>query len=218
MLRSRLNIFFAVRDYVESGSRRLGFASVRHDFTPDNYGFFDLNTSKEPPCQQDHLRRFGPRRAGLKIRPVPTPYSPHSSPLCRLTKGRLVRSCTAQRSATFSVGWDYVGLRSRRSTTTSRTGLRSIDAGARDIQRKSRPTRPILRRVSGALSGFSKIRATSWSPMGSMISVGIWQPTRTRSMLSSSLRRYREHIDQRPSTSPSGFACRDDLGPKSMRG
>ncbi len=36
MLRSRLHIFFAVRDYVESGSRRLGFASVRHDFTPDN--------------------------------------------------------------------------------------------------------------------------------------------------------------------------------------
>ena len=41
--------FFAVAVYVERGSRRRRFPSVFHDFTPDNYGFLDLNKSKEPP-------------------------------------------------------------------------------------------------------------------------------------------------------------------------
>ena len=161
MWSSTLDVFFAVAVYVERRSRRRGIASVRHDFTPDNYRSFDLNMSKEPPCQQDHLCRFSLHQAGLESRPVLTPYSVHSSPLCRLKREPPVRSCTAQRSAIFCVGWDYAGLRSGRLMIASCAVLSSIDAGAQGIQRKRQPTRPILRRVSGALSGFSKTRVTS---------------------------------------------------------
>ena len=38
MLRSTLQEFLAVRHYLERSGRRLGFASLCHDFTPDNYG------------------------------------------------------------------------------------------------------------------------------------------------------------------------------------
>jgi hypothetical protein len=166
------HIFFAVAVYVERGGGRRRFPSVFHDFTPDNYSSFDLNKSKEPPCEQDHHCRFERPRSGSKTRPVTTPYSPHSSPLCRSTRGQPVRSCLALRPAISCIGWNCMGSQSARSTIGLSGGSRSIVAGATGIRRRSQYIRRTLQRGSDASSASWKIKATSKSTTGSTICHG----------------------------------------------
>ena len=106
------HVFFAVAVYVERGGGRRSFPSVFHDFTPDNYSSFDLNKSKEATCEHDHHCRFERPRSGSKTRPVTAPYSPHSSPLCRSTRGQPVRFCLALLPAISCIGWNCMGSRS----------------------------------------------------------------------------------------------------------
>ena len=56
MLRSRLNVFFAVDIYVEHCGRRRGIASIGHDFTPDNMGVEGMSGDglSPPPNVGEH--------------------------------------------------------------------------------------------------------------------------------------------------------------------
>ena len=56
MRTSALNRFFAVRHYLERSGRRLGFASLCHDFTPDNMSVGGMSGDElgPPPNVGEH--------------------------------------------------------------------------------------------------------------------------------------------------------------------